>query len=306
MPTQTKAVKLAAAGTLVRRVVAVGLATNALLATAKLVCGILGSSSALVADAVDSYEDLVKGGVVFVGSYFWSAPPDEDHPYGHRRIETIIALAIAFSLVAVAFGLGADALSTLRAGQFEPPNLIAAVAALASILGKQVLSLYTMNASRRLGSSALAASALDYRSDVWISLLVLVAVTVAHFVPAWSFLDPLASAVVVAFILKAAWTIGKESLGELIDKGASAKVREKVLKEACSVPGVRGAHDLRSRYMGGQLCVDLHLEIDPDTPLICAHRIGNQVRDTLLASGLQISDVLVHLDPFNDSKAEGN
>lgn len=282
----------------VRRVTWVGMAINVVLSAFKLAAGILGHSQAIVADAVHSLSDCVTDVMILVGVGFWSKPPDEEHPYGHRRIETMVTITIGLILAGVAVGLCYEALSNIRQQHSQTPGLIALIAAAVSIVVKELLYRWTVLVGQRAGSPAVIANAWHHRSDAFSSIPALVAVTAAWIFPAWTFLDHIGAVVVSLFILHAAWRITAPALAELVDAGASERVRQQIQDLAQSVDGVHEVHAIRTRFLGGGIQVDLHVLVDGELPVSVGHEIAARVKYKLLEEGPNIIDVLAHLEPF--------
>jgi cation diffusion facilitator family transporter len=277
---------------------------NIFLTASKFTAGILGNSRALVADAIHSLSDLATDFAILIGSHYWSLPPDEDHPYGHRRIETLVSIAIGLVLASVGALLALEAIESLRAQKSSSPAPIAAVVALVSVIVKECLYRYTLKIGKRIKSSATIANAWHHRSDAISSVPVLIAISVSYFFPNLFFLDAVGAILVSIFILQAAFQIAKPGIAEITDKGASREVEAKLLNLAKSVSEVRNVHELRTRYSGGVLYVDLHVVLPPKITLQEAHLIGNKVRDLLLHCDLDVHEALVHLDPHDDSQED--
>jgi len=289
----------------VRKVALLGMIINIFLSIFKFIAGIFGNSRALVADAIHSFSDLSTDIAVIIGSHFWNQPPDVEHPYGHRRIETLISVAIGLVLASVGVLLALDAIKSLS-GERESssPTLIAAVMAFVSIVVKEWLYRYTLKVGKRIKSSATIANAWHHRSDALSSIPVLVAILVSYVFPDWFFLDAVGAIFVSMFILQAAFQIAWPGISEIIDRGASKEIDEKLMNIALAVSGVKSVHNLRTRYMGGSLCVDMHIVLTPSITLYNAHLISNRVRDSLIASDLDIIEVLIHLDPHDDHEED--
>jgi cation diffusion facilitator family transporter len=281
----------------VRRITWLGLAVNLALVAVKFAAGYYGRSQAVLADAVHSLSDSVTDVVLLIGLRYWAQPPDETHPHGHRRIETLVTIAIGLSLAVVGLGLGWHALDTLRSGHRHVPGVVALVAAVLSIVLKEWLYRITIIAGRRLKSSAVTANAWHHRSDALSSLPVAIAVGAAIIRPDWAVLDQVSAMLVTLFILYAAWKITHPALAELVDAGASAQVRQQLAELAQGVEGVINLHHLRTRFMGGRLHVDLHIRVDARLTVHEGHEIAHRVRDKLVDEGPDVVDVLVHVEP---------
>jgi cation diffusion facilitator family transporter len=284
----------------VRRVTLWGLAVNLGLAAVKLTAGILGRSQALVADAVHSISDSATDIAVVVGSYYWSEPPDAEHPYGHRRIETLVTLLIGGAVALVGVFLTWEAIHVIRAGDNGPPALAAAGAALVSIVVKELLYRWTHRVGRRLRSPALRANAWHHRTDAYSSIPVLLAIGGAAIYPDFWFLDPIGAIVVSGFILKAAIGIARPGMRELIDSGAPPETARAIERVALETEGVRGIHDLRTRYVGSDIAADLHVEVGEDISVLEGHHIAELVAERVRELVPDVVDVLVHIDPYDD------
>jgi len=250
-----------------------------------------------VADGVHSLSDTATDLIILVGVGFWSAPPDEDHPHGHRRIETLVTGFIGILLVGVAVGLIVDALAAISGRSVEEPGWIALAAALVSIVSKEILYRYTVRAGRRIKSTAVVANAWHQRSDMLSSIPAAVAVLSAKLIPGWGFMDRIGALVVSIFILKAAWDIIMPALRQLIDTGASPEDCEKIKTIALESDGVRSVHALRTRYSGSALMVDLHIMVEADLTVKQGHDISAAVRHAILEKGPDVLDVVVHIEP---------
>ncbi len=282
-----------------RRVTWVGLGLNLLLCGVKLVCGLVAASQALVADAVHTLSDSTTDVAVLVGIPFWSAPADDRHPYGHRRIETVVTVLIAALLAMVACGLVYHALATIEEHHDRPPGWLALAAAVLSIVSKEALYRWTVAVGRRLRSSALVANAWHHRSDSLSSIPVVLAIGGARVFPAWSFLDHIGAIVVSVFVFRAAWQIGWPALRELMDAGAPRKERRRIEEIVLATAGVKKVHAVRTRYVGSRLLVDLHVMVDGDMTVREGHEVADEVEKRLLATGPDLVDVVVHLEPVD-------
>ena len=282
---------------IVRKVTWVGLWINLVLAAVKFAAGIFGRSQALTADAIHSLSDLTTDIAVIAGSHYWSRPPDENHPYGHRRLETVVTVFIGIVLISAAIGLGWKAISTLQAHQVSPPGWIAVLAALVSIVCKESLYRWTAASGRRVKSAALAANAWHHRSDAISSLPVLIAVAGAKVFPSWSFLDRVGAVIVSIFILHASIKIIWPGLSELIDVGVPTETRKKIRDIALKNEGVLQVHDIRTRYISSSIQVDLHIVVEGLLTVREGHDIADDVRARIVDALPEVLDVIVHVDP---------
>jgi cation diffusion facilitator family transporter len=283
----------------------IGLVANLGLAAAKLVAGIIGHSHAVVADAVHSFTDSVTDVAVIIGVRAWSKPADVRHPHGHGRIETLVTVVIGSLLAAAAVGIFWDAVLGQRRTAADAPGVIALVAAVASIVVKETLFQWTRMVGLRTGSSALEANAWHHRSDALSSIPAAAAVGAAVFNPEWMIVDRLGAVVVCLFIFHAGWKIVSPAIAQLIDAAAPEADRQRIEHIALGVGGVMSAHALRTRYVGPKLAVDLHVEVASDLSVAEGYEIGQEVRRQLIASGPNVVDVLVQVEPRDTDGAPG-
>jgi cation diffusion facilitator family transporter len=275
----------------------VGMLINILLSVFKIVAGYFGRSQTILADGFHSLSDTVTDIAVIVGVNYWYAPPDETHPHGHRRIETIITQFIGIGLVVVAVGISYKAVVTLHQMHSGPPDMIALIAALVSIVSKEILYHWTVFVGKKIKSSAVVANAWHHRSDAFSSIPAALAVLVARLYPSWSFVDHVGAIIVSLFILQAAWKIVWPSLKELADTGASPEINSEIEKIVLSTEGVLSAHKVRTRKIGYGYQVDLHIQVEGNITVIEGHNISEDAKTRLIQKGPNIIDVIVHLEP---------
>lgn len=283
--------------TIVRKVTWIGLLINITLASFKFAAGYFGRSQALIADAIHSLTDTATDVAVIAGSHFWSRPPDECHPYGHQRLETLVTVFIGLMLAAAGIGIGWEAVSSLHEKDSTSPGWIALVAAMVSILTKEVLYRWTAVAGKKIKSPALAANAWHHRTDAISSIPVLIAVGGALIFPAWSFLDHVGAVVVSIFILHAALKIIWPGISELIDAGAPRDIQKKITAIACNNQGVQEVHKVRTRYISTSILVDMHIVVDGSISVRDGHTIADEVENKIIDSIANILGVVIHVDP---------
>lgn len=276
-----------------------GMGLNILLTLCKLVVGFLTQSRALISDAVHSFSDFFTDGVILVGSRYWSQPPDAGHPYGHRRIETLITALVGGVLAVAGFVIGADAIGAiLHADKVEVPGWSAFWIAILSIFSKEWLYRWTTAVGRRTGSLALQANAWHHRSDAISSIPVALAIAASHISPSLRFLDSVGALVVSGLLMQVAWHIMRPAFGELAEIGAPKALTDEIERLARAVPGVKDVHSIRTHYYGAKLFVDMHILVDPSIPVREGHAIASRVCDALHGHYQSIFDVLTHLEPY--------
>jgi len=277
----------------------VGLIVNLILAAAKLAAGLLGNSQAVVADAIHSLSDTVTDVALIFGVRYWSAPADEQHPHGHRRFETLITVFIGLTVATAAVGIGLDAIKSFGKPS-HPPSLIALVAAVVSIAIKEALYHWTARIGKATGSPALVANAWHHRTDALSSVPVAIAVAVAMIDHRLAIVDRIGALVVAVFVLHASFRIIRPALDQLVDAGAPKAHRRELEHLAIDVDGVRAVHALRTRYIGSELAVDIHIEVDADLSVADGFSIARQVKTDLLEKGPMVADVVVQIEPHED------
>lgn len=284
----------------IRRVTLAGALVNLLLFVVKFLAGYAGGSRAVLADSFHSLGDLVSDGAVLVGVSMWTAPADENHPYGHARIETVVSLGIALLLFGTAAGILFDALHSLRAGAAAAVSPVALGAAVLSLVVKEGLFRWTRRRGSQLRSSALTANAWHHRSDALSSLPAAAAAGTALIHPEWQFVDAVGAVVVAVILFGSAGRIAYSSLNALIDRGAGERTNRKILELVRSVDGVTCTHALRTRTLGSGWAVDIHVRVDGDITVREGHNIAHRVSETLRAHGPNIEDVVVHIEPHDE------
>jgi len=284
---------------LAHRVTVVGAVINLLLAGGKMVAGWFGNSQALIADGIHSLSDLISDGVVLVGARHGSREADADHPYGHARIETAATVLVGLLLLLVAIGIAWDATSRL----FDPaalllPGVLALSAAIVSVLLKEALYHYTLRVARQIGSKLLRANAWHHRSDAVSSIVVVVGVigTMAGL----NYLDAIAAIAVAVMIGKIGWELTASAIQELVDQGLAAERVAAIRSTILAVDGVDELHMLRTRRMGEEALVDVHILVDPRLSVSEGHYLSERVRSRVVQEIDEVTDVLVHIDPEDD------
>lgn len=284
-----------------RRITWIGLVLNLFLTGLKFIVGLIGSSQAVIADAFHSLSDMITDVAVLLGVKHWSAPPDDNHPYGHLRIEAMVTSFIGIILAVIAFGIGYNAVITVREYHGSAPRLIALIGSVLSIVFKEILFQVTVKVAKHTRSSALIANAWHHRSDAMSSIPVVIAVVLSNINPDLAYVDHLGALIVSIFILKVSWDIVKPAIAELADHGASEEEKRLIHDIALQVPGVEEVHAVRTRRLGPGLFVDLHVLVDPDIPVRQGHNISEEVHLKLLAEGPGIYDSVIHIEPFEET-----
>lgn len=287
------------------RAAALGLVINLILGISKLTGGLIGDSFALIADAVNSLGDVLTSAAVLFAFRVAQRPPDEEHPYGHARAETIAGASVALVVGLSALSVAAEAIPRLRDVHDQPPPYWTLLIAGANVLIKEALFQYKIRVGRRTGSTALIANAWDHRSDALSALAVLIGLAAVSWGgPAWSPADEIAALFVCVAILWSAGRVYLDTAHELMDVQADPELVAMIRETAESVPGVRGTQTLWARKAGLEYLVDIHVRVDPQLTVAEGHRIGHRVKDRLLEAHATLRDVLVHLEPAPETNGQ--
>jgi len=280
-----------------RNITLIGALVNAILIGFKLFAGIFGKSNALIADGVHSISDLFTDVVVLIGIWRGRRPADENHPFGHGRIETLFTAIVGLSLVATALVLGYRAAMSIYLHQESHPNVLAIVGAGVSIVLKEALYRYTVMTGRRMKSQLVVANAWHHRSDALSSVAVLAGVTLAQIKPSWHIFDAFAALLVSFFIIKVGLEILADTFRELSDAAPNPEALNSIRQCALSAEGVMGVHDLRVRTSGGLHQIEIHIVVDASLTVKEGHGIAKDVEASLINDIDDVGRAIVHVDP---------
>lgn len=278
------------------KVTVVGMFLDIVLGIGKIAGGLLGNSFALVTDGIHSLTDAISDIFVLVMHRIGRSAPDEEHPWGHGRFETVGTIAMGILFFTTAGILVFDSVQKLT----EPsataiPAASTIIIAMLSVAGKEWVFHYTMNVAKKLNSSLLKANAWHSRSDAFSSIAVIVGITGAMLGYPW--MDTLAAIIVALIIAKIGWELCSDALRELVDTQIPKHRRDQIEAEILNVKGIKGINNLRSRSSGGKILLELSLPVDPHIAVSEGHDIGDMVSKTLTGQFSDIADVIVHIDP---------
>ena len=280
----------------------VGGAVNVILLLFKFVAGIVGHSAAMVADAVHSLSDFVTDVIVLVFVRISTKPKDKSHDYGHGKYETLAMTIIGMALLAVAVGIVYNGLTKtiawVNGEQLEAPGMLALWAALLSVVLKEGVYRYSMVKARQLSSQAVEANAWHHRSDALSSIGTATGIGGAIFLgQRWTVLDPIASIIVGAFIVKVSFDLLRNGIGDLTEQSLPDSVEDEILSLVASLPGVVEPHDLRTRRIGNHYAIELHILMDGNITLNKAHDKASEVEELLRQHYGMETHVAVHVEP---------
>ena len=285
------------------RVTIIGSIVNLLLVVCKFIAGFLGRSTAVVADAVHSLSDLLTDIVVLVFVRISGKPADEDHDYGHGKYETLATAIIGIALFAVGVGILVESIEKIVAvvnGAVLPrPSLLAVIVTLLSVVSKEALYWYTIKMGRKYNSQAVVANGWHHRSDAFSSIGVLIGIVGAMVLgDKWSVLDPIAAAVVSVFIVKVAIDLVKPCVEELLERSLPNDIEQQIEQTILSVDGVTSPHHLRTRRIGNNYAIEVHIRMDGNLTLHEAHRITSAVERRLKEQFGEGTHVGIHTEPI--------
>ncbi|MCC5993178.1 MAG: cation transporter [Rhodobacteraceae bacterium] len=284
-----------------RRAAWAGVVLNGPLSAAKILAGLVANSQALVADGVHSLSDLASDAAVIWALKHSHRPPDSDHPFGHGRFETLATLAIAAMLVLAAAGILVDAGARLIDPPDTAPGVLALWVAALSIALKEALYHYTKAVAKRTGSAMMAANAWHHRSDAVTSVVALAGIGAAMLGAPWA--DALGAGIIALMLGRVAWHYGRPAISELVDTAPPEEMAQQITAALMAIPGLRDAHDLRLRQLGGSLQADVHITLDPAMTLSEAHRLCEAARAHVLDQLPDMAEIIIHPEP--DGHADG-
>jgi cation diffusion facilitator family transporter len=282
------------------RVTLLGAVLNVILTLLKLYVGILGSSRALVADAVHSMSDLVSDVVVIWGLVAGSRPSDENHHYGHAKLELLAEMILGAILLTAGAGIVLDAFKDFLSGSHGPPSAVVLPVAALSVILKEALYHATMAVSRKTGRSSLIANAWHHRSDALTSAAVLVGAGLAVLRPELSVADPLMGILIAVVVIRVGIKIGIDAGLRLIDTAPSVDFINRMEKMILADPMARSVRNLKMRYVGRLIAVEVHLGLDPDMSVQESHEVARRVKRAIMERDRRVFDVLIHVEPEMD------
>ena len=287
------------------KVTIIGGLVNLFLLVFKFVAGILGHSAAMIADATHSFSDFITDIVVLVFVRLGNRPKDKSHDYGHGKYETLAMTIIGVALMIVAIGIIVEGAKKIafwaNGGTLEEPGMLAFWAAIVSIVLKEATYRYSIVKARKLNSKAVEANAWHHRSDALSSLGTAVGIGGAIFLgDRWAILDPIASVIVGGVLVKVAFDILREAVGDLMEQSLPDKIENEMMELVASVPGISRPHNLRTRRIGNHYAIEIHIMMDGDITLREAHDKATEVEELLRKQYGKETHVVVHVEPLNN------
>ena len=286
------------------KVTIVGALANVTLLIFKFVAGIISNSAAMIADAVHSLSDFITDVVVIVFVKISSKPQDKSHDYGHGKFETLATLIIGIALLFIGLmilynGVSATYRCIWLGEDLHRPGMIAFWAASFSIILKEAVYQYTVFKGKILNSQAVIANAWHHRSDAFSSIGTAVGIGGAIFLgDKWVVLDPIAAIVVSVFIINVSLKIIIKSINELLEKSLPDEIENEIIKVAESFDMVKDVHDLRTRRIGNNIAIEMHLLMDGNLSLQCTHNTTELIESELRKKYGEHTHIAIHVEPF--------
>lgn len=273
----------------------VSIATNFVLASAKIAAGLLGHSFALVADGIESFSDVISSSVVYWGLSFAVKPPDKEHPYGHGKADPLAGILVGIALIVAACVIALESIRLLRVPHPMPRAYTLWV--LLAVVGLKIfLSEYVVGVNRKIDSTVLRGDALHHFSDAITSAFAFIGISAA-LLSGYSSADSWAALCASPIIFYGGWRQVKRAIVELLDTAPPPEIEQKVRDTANSVPEVLGLEKCHVRKVGFRYYVDLHVIVRGDLTVREGHRIAHEVEDRVLDSNSRVTEVLVHIEP---------
>ena len=281
----------------------VGFFTNLLLSTAKIIAGVVGRSSAMIADGIHSLSDFITDFIVIIFIKISAKHEDNDHPYGHGKFETFATMLISFALFIVAIGIfysgSVKIYEVLNGRVIERPTYLALIMAAVSIVVKEILYWYTIIVGRKIESPAVIANGWHHRSDAFSSIGTLIGISGAMFLgERWRILDPITSVIVGIFIIGVAYKLARPSIQELLEMSLPEEIEHSIEQKIQATPGVITFHHLRTRKNGNTFIIDMHIKVDPHSSIVEAHDIATHVENNLKTAFGKRTQINVHIEPY--------
>ena len=280
------------------RLTRVSMATNLSLSILKIGAGLVGHSSLIIADGVDSLSDTLTTLLAYMGVRVSSKKADRNHPYGHERFEAILGKVLALFLFVVALGILSQAWEEYNNPHANIPTLFPLIAAIVSILGKIFLSRYTIHYAKAINSSVYLADGRNYMNDVFASTGALLGIYLAR--AGYPIFQPIFTLVISFFLFKISFDLYLESVEDLSDKAAPDNVLDQIREFTVANDDVRRIDVLKSRRHGKRYYVDMEIALDGGLSLVEAHSICEKVHDTIEEGIPEIKHIMIHVNPYHD------
>lgn len=290
---------------IVVRVSVITIIGNTLLSIIKFLAGILSNSGAMISDAIHTVSDVATTIIAMFGAYIGNSEKDYNHQYGHERIECVASLILAFILFLTGLEIGIEGIKILLSNNYEEiktPGLFALIAAIISIIAKEIMFQYTIRAAKKIKSDSLKADAWHHRSDALSSIGALIGIILSRM--GYKIFDPIASILIAILICKVAIDIFIEATNKLVDKSCDEEQIKEIERVVMKQKGVLGIDDIKTRIFGSKIYVDIEISADGNKTLKETHMIAEKVHDKVEEKFCDIKHIMVHVNPYGGEKDE--
>ncbi len=283
---------------IIRNLSLVSVIGNAILSGFKMFAGIVGNSGAMISDAIHSFSDVLTTLIAWIGVKVSKRAADQAHPYGHERFECVASLVLGIVLLATGIGVGKAGVENIISGNYETlaiPSIIALVAAIISIVGKEAMYWYTRYYAKLINSSAFLADAWHHRSDAFSSIGSLIGIGGAML--GFPIMDSVASVIICVFIVKVAYDITKDAIIKMLDTSCDKDYEKKLIEEILSQDDVLGVDMLRTRMFGNKVYIDLEICVDSNKSFQEAHDVAERVHKNVEQKFSNVKHIMIHVNP---------
>lgn len=279
----------------------IGIVGNILLTAAKMIAGILGNSTAMVADAAHSASDIIASAVVYISLKVVKKPADEEHHYGHGKAESLSCVLTGVFLLFAGVAIAFSAAETIKEGNMVKPGLLPLLAAILSIVVKEAMFQYTYRIGKKIGSPSTIAVAWDHRSDAYSSIATLIGILGARF--GILVLDPIAGIIVTFFILKMGWEIFVDGIHQLMDGFKNIEFVEEIKSVVVNFDDVEELKDIKVRQSGPYIFMDLIIGVNKDMTVEQSHDTAANLKRIIKSKYNKVNNVFIHVEPAKIGKS---
>lgn len=285
----------------VYKVSVITIVSNFLLAILKIIAGIFSNSGAMISDAVHTISDVGTTIIAMIGAVVANKTADDGHQYGHERLECVASLILSMILFVTGVELGINGIKSLIDGSYDKvPGIFALIAAIISIVVKELMFQYTIRVAKKIESDALKADAWHHRSDSISSIGALIGIALSMI--GLTYFDSIASLIISILICKVAIDIFMDATDKLVDKSCDDETIEEIKKVVFRVKGVLGIDDIKTRMFGNKIYVDIEIALDGNKTLNQTHKIAEKVHDEVEKEFYNVKHIMVHVNPFEGRK----
>ncbi|MCT4595524.1 MAG: cation diffusion facilitator family transporter [Anaeromicrobium sp.] len=277
------------------KVLTITIALNIILTIIKVMAGLRGNSSAMVADGLHSLSDVITSIGIIISLFISSKPRDEEHPYGHEKAESIASFLLALVLVVTGAQIGYHSIKTIIHKTYAEPEFYTIIVGIISVLIKEYQYRITMGAAKKINSNAMMSDAWHHRSDAFSSIAALIGIIGSRL--GYAYLDPVAGIIVSVIVVKVGIELLLQAVHELMDGSIDEKEIEEIKDKVMEIKGVRNINQLRGRKHGSKTNLDINICVDPNITVYEGHKIGDIAQRDIKNEFSNIKEIIVHIDP---------